>query len=105
MASPKDPRYDVLSRTRNVPGSLSLSSWIAVKAQAEAQPSKTGGTSPLRASRLADALAESCSLAAGNAPEPWLRARTSLVRVRPQCPCSLRHPGWVLWVPAVPRTE
>lgn len=29
IASPKDPRYDVLSRTTNVPGSLSFSSWIA----------------------------------------------------------------------------
>lgn len=46
MASPKDPRYDVLSRTTNVPGSLSFSSWMAVKAQARAQPRKTGGTSP-----------------------------------------------------------
>lgn len=39
MASPNEPRYDVLSRTTNVPGSLSFSSWIAVKAQEEAQPS------------------------------------------------------------------
>lgn len=35
MARPKEPRYEVLSLTRNVPGSLSLSSWIAVRAQAE----------------------------------------------------------------------
>lgn len=46
MASPKEPRYEVLSRTTNAPGSLSLSSWIAVRAQAGAQPNTTGGASP-----------------------------------------------------------
>lgn len=46
MASPKEPRNEVLSLTRNVPGSLSLSSWIAVRAQAGTQPSTAGGTSP-----------------------------------------------------------
>lgn len=44
MASPKEPRYDVLSRTRNAPGSWSCSSWMAV-GHSGAQPG-AGGSPP-----------------------------------------------------------
>lgn len=99
MASPKEPRNEVLSLTRNVPGSLSLSSWIAVRAQAGAQPNTAGETSPRCALVLCrDSLLGSSRKSCGAC------AKHMHIHCVAPAAASLQGPGLVPQVPAAPRT-
>lgn len=99
MASPKEPRYEVLSRTTNAPGSLSLSSWIAVRAQAGAQPNTTGGASP----GCALVLYRESLLGSSRKSSGACAKDTHIPCVAPAA-ASLQGPDLVPRVPAVPRT-
>lgn len=98
MARPKEPRYEVLSLTRNVPGSLSLSSWIAVRDRQGSAKLTRWDLPTLCPAALQEPLLGSSRKSSGVCAKD-----THIPCVAPTA-VSLQGLGLVPRVPAVPRT-